>query len=465
MILNAPHLLETALLMLAAFLAGATIGLLVRMLVAKPKPAVATAAPAVEAQPPAPAVPQLVTAPEIAPLPAAPRPNAAERLAAAARGSTPAEPPMPAEPVEPAMPAVKMPELTLPSMPAFSGPIEPTHVAGETVAGRHIDNPEHPQAASIEDVRAELEAQIDAAPAEAIAPVPEVAPTPATDTAVVPAAMAIPEPAPASLQEGLAAEAEMPMLAEVTDEEAETPLPVEERTEPEIEAAPVVLTDAPAEIAAELQDVVETPDEDSVPDVVPEAPLVEPAYEKEEDEANGDTEPPPPPPARTPSVDDELAAMRAIEGGWSPRPTATRRPAELPEGVSAAEVAAAEQAVAESGAAVASATAMATAVLEEIAPARAPRPAGGFGRPPALPAPREGGKDDLGRIKGLAPAIASSLNGLGIYHYDQIADWDQKAVVWLESHFGFKGRIARERWQEQARDLARGRGAAARLRR
>jgi predicted flap endonuclease-1-like 5' DNA nuclease len=87
-------------------------------------------------------------------------------------------------------------------------------------------------------------------------------------------------------------------------------------------------------------------------------------------------------------------------------------------------------------------------VLQEIGPASE------AGRPVSLDAPRNGAKDDFSRIKGLAPAIESALNGLGIYHFDQIAGWDESAVAWVETHFGFKGRIARERWQEQARDLA-----------
>ena len=486
---NAPHLLETALLMLAVFLLGAVVGLVLRLVIARPKPATTNV---VEAKPAeaAPAASDLVRAPEIAPLP---RPTASQRLAAAA-GKPVTDTGM--------QPAIKMPEHSLPSMPL----IAPSRPAGETVAGRHIDNPEHPQAASLDDVRAELEAQIEASPvpAEAVASAraeivaaiavakPDAAPepeastpaAPTEDATIVPAALAVPDAPLPEAADALAAENTTPMLAEVSDEEAEESLPVEERVEPALEAAPVPLMDPPKELAAVIQDVIETPDEDPVPDVVAEAPLVEPVFEKEAEEAAADTlfpaqdaiEPKLEPVLDAAPHEDELAAMRAIEGGWTPRrPAAPRPPADLPEGVSAAEIAAADEAVVHSGAAVANAAAAVTAVLEEAAPVEpveqaepqpaAPkpaRPAGGFGRPTGLDAPRDGGKDDLGQIKGLGPAIESSLNGLGIYHYDQVADWDQKAVVWIENHFGFKGRIARERWQEQARDLGRRRSSVAR---
>ena len=53
----------------------------------------------------------------------------------------------------------------------------------------------------------------------------------------------------------------------------------------------------------------------------------------------------------------------------------------------------------------------------------------------------------------MGPLDESMLNNLGIYHFDQIAAWDQKEVLWLENHAFARGRIGRERWQEQARSL------------
>src|SRR5690606_39006187 len=101
MILSAPHLLETALLMLVAFLLGAPLGLLLRRLLSRPRAAVAVAVASVE-KPAEATGPLLVTAPDIAPLPAPPPPTAAQRLAAAASGTSGAGQ---------LMGAVKMPEL------------------------------------------------------------------------------------------------------------------------------------------------------------------------------------------------------------------------------------------------------------------------------------------------------------------------------------------------------------------
>ena len=94
----------------------------------------------------------------------------------------------------------------------------------------------------------------------------------------------------------------------------------------------------------------------------------------------------------------------------------------------------------------------------------APRAASrhGFGRPPGLESPRDGAKDNLKRISGITPVLESSLNGLGIYHFDQIAAWDQKEVTWVEAHLSLRGRIGKEKWLEQARDLSAGRACPAR---
>jgi len=77
-----------------------------------------------------------------------------------------------------------------------------------------------------------------------------------------------------------------------------------------------------------------------------------------------------------------------------------------------------------------------------------------FGRPPGLSAPRPGGRDDLKLIYGIGPRIERRLNELGIFHYDQIATWDRRTIVWVESQFSLRGKIARERWIEQAKALS-----------
>ena len=52
-------------------------------------------------------------------------------------------------------------------------------------------------------------------------------------------------------------------------------------------------------------------------------------------------------------------------------------------------------------------------------------------RPEALDAPREGGADDLKKIKGVGPKLEELCNSLGFYHYDQIANWTPDEVAWV----------------------------------
>ena len=65
--------------------------------------------------------------------------------------------------------------------------------------------------------------------------------------------------------------------------------------------------------------------------------------------------------------------------------------------------------------------------------------------------------DNLTRIKGLGPKIATLLRGLGVTRFDQIAAWSEADVARIDSQLGtFQGRIARDNWIEQARYLSAG---------
>lgn len=67
-----------------------------------------------------------------------------------------------------------------------------------------------------------------------------------------------------------------------------------------------------------------------------------------------------------------------------------------------------------------------------------------------------GEPDDLKKILGIGPVIEEQLNGMGIYHYQQIADFSQQDVDNVNEALAFPGRIERDEWIEQARDLAGG---------
>ncbi|MBC2776134.1 hypothetical protein [Parasphingopyxis marina] len=77
---------------------------------------------------------------------------------------------------------------------------------------------------------------------------------------------------------------------------------------------------------------------------------------------------------------------------------------------------------------------------------------------PAAPSPflsaPEGEPDNLTRIKGVGPKLADLLNSLGVFHFRQIASWNDAQVTEVDSHLDtFKGRIARDRWVDQAKLL------------
>jgi predicted flap endonuclease-1-like 5' DNA nuclease len=65
-----------------------------------------------------------------------------------------------------------------------------------------------------------------------------------------------------------------------------------------------------------------------------------------------------------------------------------------------------------------------------------------------------GGGDDLKVIKGVGPKLEGLLNGLGVYQFSQIAAFSATDIAWVDSKLSFKGRIVRDRWVDQARDLA-----------
>lgn len=80
------------------------------------------------------------------------------------------------------------------------------------------------------------------------------------------------------------------------------------------------------------------------------------------------------------------------------------------------------------------------------------------GEKPALLDTARGGKpDDLKMIKGVGPKLESALNSIGVFHFDQIASWSPAEVAWADQNLvGFKGRVSRDDWVDQAKALAAG---------
>ena len=78
-------------------------------------------------------------------------------------------------------------------------------------------------------------------------------------------------------------------------------------------------------------------------------------------------------------------------------------------------------------------------------------------RPEGLDAPRDGAADDLKMIKGVGPKLEDMLNGMGFYHFDQIAGWGPDELAWVDANLeGFRGRASRDDWAGQARALSDG---------
>jgi len=63
-------------------------------------------------------------------------------------------------------------------------------------------------------------------------------------------------------------------------------------------------------------------------------------------------------------------------------------------------------------------------------------------------------KDDLKQIKGVGPAIEKTLNDLGIFLFNQLAEISEQEIDRVAQQLkGFRSRIYREDWIGQARDL------------
>ena len=66
------------------------------------------------------------------------------------------------------------------------------------------------------------------------------------------------------------------------------------------------------------------------------------------------------------------------------------------------------------------------------------------------------GADDLKKLSGVGPALEKKLLEAGITTFAQIAAWTDADVADMDEKLSFKGRIEREGWIEQAKELAKG---------
>jgi predicted flap endonuclease-1-like 5' DNA nuclease len=143
-------------------------------------------------------------------------------------------------------------------------------------------------------------------------------------------------------------------------------------------------------------------------------------------------------------------AAKAAAADQAAKAAAADQAAKAAAAEQAAKAAAADQAA---KAAAAESAAMAAAAAP-AAPADVPD---GGSKPVLLTAPRAGGPDNLKEIKGVGPKMEGMLHAMGVFHFDQVASWTPAEVAWVDDNLqGFKGRVLRDNWVEQAKILAAG---------
>lgn len=72
-----------------------------------------------------------------------------------------------------------------------------------------------------------------------------------------------------------------------------------------------------------------------------------------------------------------------------------------------------------------------------------------------LDAARDGQADDLKLISGVGPKLEELLHENGVYHFDQIAAWKKAEIEYMDDKLSFHGRIERDDWIKQAKELAK----------
>ncbi|SEK70372.1 hypothetical protein [Pacificibacter marinus] len=167
----------------------------------------------------------------------------------------------------------------------------------------------------------------------------------------------------------------------------------------------------------------------------------------------------------TPVVADPVAAAPKKA---APKKAATKAPAK-PKAAAAAKTAPAAKkaAPAKKTTAKAAATKPVAKVAATKAPVAAKAPAAAKapsakaavakdGKPALLTAARASGADDLKQLKGVGPKLEQTLNGLGFYHFDQIAGLRKKEITWLDEQLTRSSAAQITEWSSQAKVLAKG---------
>lgn len=60
-------------------------------------------------------------------------------------------------------------------------------------------------------------------------------------------------------------------------------------------------------------------------------------------------------------------------------------------------------------------------------------------------------KDKLSQIKGIGPKLEEKLNQAGIFYFEQIANWNDENIQWLQVNTSFAHRAKKDLWVSQAK--------------
>jgi branched-chain amino acid transport system ATP-binding protein len=167
------------------------------------------------------------------------------------------------------------------------------------------------------------------------------------------------------------------------------------------------------------------------------------------------------PPAK-PSVTGSTSVKSPVKG--PAKPAASRASAAAPVKSTGTSAKAPDKSPAKMAVAPATRLKKAEAKPAARAPAKAAAPAAA--RPAAKPAAAKPATaalpaDDILAIKGIGPVNKKKLNEHGIHRFDQIAAWKKADIIAVEKYLEFDGRIEREDWIGQAKQLAKAAAAAA----
>ncbi|MEO0752612.1 MAG: 50S ribosomal protein L21 [Pseudomonadota bacterium] len=110
-------------------------------------------------------------------------------------------------------------------------------------------------------------------------------------------------------------------------------------------------------------------------------------------------------------------------------------------------------------AAVGAGSVAAVAVAAATAPKKPAKTAEPKVEAPKKAAPKAAAKsegDDLKQLSGVGPALEKKLHENGVTTFAQVAAWTEDDVAAMDEKLSFKGRIEREGWIAQAKELTKG---------